>query len=56
MDLKTLMELLNNRYEEWYTKAALNQELKMDNAIKIFSIYYKENDEIYVKLFYNFNI
>lgn len=24
MDLKTLMELLNNRYEKWYTKTALN--------------------------------
>lgn len=24
MDLKTLMEPLNNRYEEWYTKTALN--------------------------------
>lgn len=55
-DLKALMEPLNNRYEEWYTKTALNQELKMDNAIKIFSIYFKENDEIYIKLFYNFNI
>ena len=33
MGLKTLMELLNNRYEKWYTKTALNQKLKMDNAI-----------------------
>lgn len=24
MDLKTLMEPLNNRYEEWYTKTASN--------------------------------
>ena len=47
MGLKTLMELLNNRYEKWYTKTALNQKLKMDNAIKIFPIYYKENREIY---------
>lgn len=47
MNLKTLMELLNNRYEKWYTKTALNWKVKMDNAIKIFSVYYKENSETY---------
>lgn len=41
------MELLNNRYEKWYTKTALNWKLKMDDAIKIFPIYYKENSEMY---------
>lgn len=44
------MELLNNRYEKWYTKTALNWKLKMDNAIKkIFPIYCKENSEMYFK-------
>lgn len=47
MGLKTLMELLNNRYEKWYTKNSIELGLKMDNAIKIFPIYYKENSEIY---------